>query len=544
MTWEANLVPNTSLILPYTALEKSRKKKFDTNMELTAIICLTEEKCKTPEKISFISKLHYPLWAVPWENGCIIVDGLQILSPTFTYTALPDLESYLNDIEHGRTIREQFLNALDKHAQTFAGSPETTDIPMKAIVVDKALLSEVSEYVEETLVHKTEVTGNIILIPPKLDKDTADENTRKILDLYERIQSDIKSLENVANTLNEIMHFHQQKILHEIELANEVFREEIDEVEPVVEENIELLLKERDAKIEKMNRAAEVELNARLREKERRQRELEKLELKRAEYRGKLDVRKGRHDKIGVNRWEQSLRTCENRISEIRQTIHNLSEYIEKIRRQNQEDINMLKYDYQALIDIERKKITDIKDSQESVTKAKENENEKLQFLTSNIVDLIEQLREQKRLHATELKSLTIPWQTEQVTLLGVPFYLVVYKTETKFFYDVYPPLRAMSPEGIVKKIEKALLSFSLESRIKLLLQPRSKALSKMLNITLEEKIKADRTFEEKLRELGSSNNLLADPNFKEALNDGLKELKTEGWVKPEEGSILMKTYA
>jgi hypothetical protein len=65
-----------------------------------------------------------------------------------------------------------------------------------------------------------------------------------------------------------------------------------------------------------------------------------------------------------------------------------------------------------------------------------------------------------------------------------------------------------------------------------------------MLNITLEEKIKADRTFEEELRELGSSNSLLVDPNFKEALNDGLKELKTEGWVKPEEGSILMKTYA
>ena len=544
MTWEANLVPNTSLILPYTVLEKSRKKKFDRNMELTAIICLAEEKRKTPEKISFVSKLHYPLWAVPWENGCLIVDGLQILSPTFTYMALPDLESFLNDIEHGRTIREQFLNALDKHAQTFAGAPETTDIPMKAIVVDKALLSDVPEYVEETFFQKTDVIGNIILIPPKLDKDKADENTRKILDLYERIQSDIKSLENVANTLNEIMRFHQQKILHEIELASEVFREEIDEVEPVVEEKIELLLKERDAKIEKMNRAAEVLLNARLREKERRQRELEKLELKRAEYRGKLDVRKGRHDKIGVTRWEQSLRTCENRISEIRQTIHNLSEYIEKIRRQNQEDINMLKYDYQALIDIERKMITDIKDSQESVTKAKENEKEKLQFLTSNIVDLIEQLREQKRLHATELKSLTIPWQTEQVTLLGVPFYLVVYKTETKFFYDVYPPLRAMSPEGIVKKIEKALLSFSLESRIKLLLQPRSKALSKMLNITLEEKIKADRTFEEKLRELGLSNNLLADPNFKEALNDGLKELKTEGWVKPEEGFILMKTYA
>jgi len=46
------------------------------------------------------------------------------------------------------------------------------------------------------------------------------------------------------------------------------------------------------------------------------------------------------------------------------------------------------------------------------------------------------------------------------------------------------------------------------------------------------------------LRELGASNNLLADPKFKEALNVGLEELKTEGWIKPEEDSILKKTYA
>jgi hypothetical protein len=257
-----------------------------------------------------------------------------------------------------------------------------------------------------------------------------------------------------------------------------------------------------------------------------------------------LDVRKGRHDKVGVTRWEQSLRICENRIFEVKQAIHNLSKYIEKIRMQNQEDTNKLKYDHQASIDIERKKIIDIKVSQESVTKAKETENEKLRLLTSHIVGLIKQLREQKSLHAAELKSLTIPWQPEQVTLLGVPFYLIGYTTGGKYLYSVYPPLRAMSSEGIVKKIEKVLLGFSLESRINLLSQPRSKALSKMLSITLEERMKIDRTFEEKLRELGSSNNLLADPNFKEALNGGLKELKTEGWVKPEEGSILMKTYA
>jgi hypothetical protein len=218
--------------------------------------------------------------------------------------------------------------------------------------------------------------------------------------------------------------------------------------------------------------------------------------------------------------------------------------HIEKIRRKNQENINEVKYDYQASIDIERKKIIDIRVLQESVAKAKETENEKLGLWTSHIVGLIEQLREQDSLKAEELMSLTIPWQPEQAILLGVPFYLVGYKTGGKHLYSIYPPLRAMSSEGIIKKIEKALLTFSLEYRIHLLSQPRSKALSKMLCITLEEKMKTDRTFEEKLRELGASNNLLANPKFKEALKFGLEELKTEGWIKSEEGSTVMKTCA
>jgi hypothetical protein len=293
-----------------------------------------------------------------------------------------------------------------------------------------------------------------------------------------------------------------------------------------------------------MNEAVEGELKTRLREKERHQRELEKLELNKVEYREKLDARRSRRNKIGVTRWEHRLRTCENEISAVRQEIYNFSEYIERIRRRNQEDVNKIKYDYQALVDSERKKITDIKVTQESVIKTKENENRQLHLSTSQIVGLMKQLREQKTLHATELESLTIPWQPEQTSLLGVPFYLVGYKKGDKTLYSVYPPLRAMNPEGIVKKIKKTLLSFRLESRIKLLLQLRSRALSKMFSLVVEEKMKTDRNFKEKLRELGASNNLLSSSNFKEALKEGLEELKAEGWIKPEEGTTMMKTYA
>jgi len=544
-------MPAVSLILPYTVPEKSRKKKFNANMELTAVLCLAEaRRIKhvmvgfSPEKILFISKLHYPLWAVPWENGCLIIDGLQILSSTLVYMALPDMELFFNDIERSQTFREQFQNALEKHAQTFAGFSETVRIPMKALVADKVLLSDVSKYVEETLALKADVTGNLILIPPKLNEDAAGESTKKVFDLYERVQSDVKGLEHAARVLNEMTQFHEQKILREIELVSEAFKEEVDRVKPGVEKKVELLLRERNAKIEKMNRAAEAELNAKLREKERRQRELEKLELNRTEYKKRLEIRRSRHDKIGIARWEHSLRTCENKKSEVKERIHNLSRYIEKIHKQNQEGIDKLKYGYQTLLDRERKKIADVEASLESITKAKEGEKEKLRLMTRRIVSLIEQRAEQKRLQAAELKNLAIPWKSEQGTLLGVPFYLVGYKAEDKLHYRVYPPLRVMSSEGIVKKIEKTLLSFRLASRIKLLLQPRSKMLNKMFNTVLEEKMKTDRALEGSLRELGVSNNLLTNPSFKEALTKGMEELKSEGWIKQEEGAILIKMYA
>jgi len=516
-------------------------------MEFAAIVSLAEAGRKkqvfSPEKISFISKLHYPLWAVPWENGCLIIDGLQTFSSTLAYMALPDMELFLNYIERSATSREQFRNALDKHAQTFSSFSEIVPIPMKAIVTDKTLLSDISDYVQETLELKADQTGNIILIPPKLDEDAAGESAKKLFDLHQRIQFDVKGLEHAARVLNEMTQFHEQKILREMELANEAFKEEVDRVKPMVEKKVELLLKERDAKAEKMNRAAEAELNAKLREKERRQRELEKLELNRTEYKRRLDVRRRRHDEIGIARLEHSLRTCENKISEVKERIKNLSRYIEKAHKQNQEDVNKLKYTYQSLIDQERKKITDIQASLESTTKAKESQKQKLRLTTTHIVSVIEQMAEKKRLQAAELKSLTIPLDSEQVTLLGVPFYLVGYTAGDKHRYSVYPSVRVASSEGIVRKIEKTLLSFRLGSRIEHLLQPRSKALNKMFNIVLEEKMKVDRTLEEGLRELGSSNNLLTRADFKEVLTKGVEELRAEGWIKQEEGADLIKMY-
>lgn len=278
---------NKSLILPFALPEEDRKGSFSPNMEITSILALAEANRKKPiivdlfpEKIMFISKLHYPLWVVPWENRSLVIDGLQISSSNVSYMALPEIESFLNDVEHGKSDRTQFFNALNQHEHTFASFSETQSIQFNSIITDKALLAEIAQYIEETTAAKTDTPENIVLFPPRLDAEAAEKSAFGFLDFYHSLQSDIKGLEYVSQILNQSVKLHQEKINREIELSNKAFNREAEAIRPAVEKNVDKLRKEQDAKTERMNKLARTELNAKLREKERQQRELQGLELK------------------------------------------------------------------------------------------------------------------------------------------------------------------------------------------------------------------------------------------------------------------------
>ena len=101
----------------------------------------------------------------------------------------------------------------------------------------------------------------------------------------------------------------------------------------------------------------------------------------------------------------------------------------------------------------------------------------------------------------------------------------------------------AMGYEGIMRKIQKTIWSFSLESRIKLLLRPR-RALMETLALVFAKRIRVDKAFEEILYDIGYSNSLLSIFNFREVLTRGLEELKNEGWVSSEEKDAILNAYA
>jgi len=544
-------MPTASLILPFAVPVKERGKIFTPSMEVAAVLLWAEAKRKkrwlfdaTPKKTLFVSKLHYPLWAVPWENAFLIVDGLGVLSSTITSRMLPDFTLFVDDVERGASVREQFRSALLKHEKTFRDFTKIDKVQLDALVANSEMLSTVFEYAREAASLKSEENSAVVLASPKLDSKAAIESANKVPRLHKQFQSEIRSLEYARNLLNETAKVHEQMILREVEYAREAYEIEISELRPTVEKKVDQLLRERDARIAKMNRIAQNELKTRERERERRERELQRLELNKADFLKRRDARKRRHDKIGETHWEHQIRIDENKIKEVKSKVRALSEFIEKTRRQNEADTEKLLYGYQGLIDQERKKITEIEFQRDSKVETKQKEIETIRLATSRIVSQIEELINRKREQEEELRKLAITWQFEDVTLLCLPFYLVCYQTEKKTQFQAFPPVKVLSSEGIVKTLQKTIRSLRPASGLKLFLQPRSTALSKMLDSVLKEKMDSDKAFSESLLQAAASGNILVKQNFRETLTRGVEELRAEDWISPREEDVLIKAYA
>jgi len=544
-------MPTVSLVLPFAVSSEEGAQAFSSNMELAAILLLAEAKRKkrglletTPKRTSFVSKLHYPLWAIPWEDGSLIIDGLGSFSSTIASPVLPDLTAFLDDIERGASVREQFWSALKKHERTFNDFARTEDTQIGSFITDKELLSAVFDYVKETSSLELKANDTIVMASPKIDQQTAIESAKQLPSLCRQIQTEMKGLEYARNLLDQTAKFHEQMILKEIELTREAYELEISKFRPAVEKRIDRLLKERDARIAKMNRIADNELRAKERERERRERELQRLELSRAEYLKKRETRKRRRDKIGETVWEHRIRVYENRIEEVKSRIRVLSEFIEKTRKQKESDTEKLRYGFQALIDQEKNKILDIEILRNRNIEAKQTEIAKLRQATIQIANQIENLMERKQTQEGEIKKLAILWKPEDATLLCLPLYFICYQAGRKTQFQVFPPFKVTSPEGIVKTLQKTIRSLRPSSTLTFFLQPRSKALSKMLDTVFEEKTKSDKVFSESLLQSAASSNILARQNFKETLVKGVEELRAKEWISQNQGEALIRAYA
>ena len=542
-------MPTASLDLPFAVPAKERGKAFTPSMEVAAILLQTETSRRkqglfgtTPAKIWFVSKLHYPLWAVPLEKQSLIVDGLGASASVIAKQQLPNVTLFIEDIERGASVRELFRSALEKHLNMFSDFAGRAHVQMDSLIADNDLLTALTEYVKEALSEKRDKETAIALAPCKLDLQAAAETAKLTQNLDKEIRSEIASLEYAREMLDEKTKFHEQMILKEISNTRETYDAQIAQLKPAVEKKLDQLIKERDARVAKMNRIRDTELRGKESEKARRERELQKLELSKADLVRKREARRRRHDKIGEAHWEHRIRANENKTDEVKARIRALAAFIEKTRAQAEADIKKMRQGYQWLIDQEMRKITDFEAQRDEAVGVKQREIEALKLVAKKIGEEISGLGVKKREEAEELRRLSVTQQFDDITLLCLPFYLVGYQTENTTRFHVFPPVKVLSSEGAMATIRKKLRDFRAVSRVDLFLQPRSKAVSRMLDSVVEEKMKSDKAFSGDLLEAAVSGNIMLKDSFKETLTRGIGELKAEGWITLKEEDS-MKAY-
>lgn len=542
-------MPNSNLILPYTIEDSSRKTRFSDDMEVAALLSIAEAQRKRKsrlfrgavETLTFLAKLHYPLWAIPWENNCLLVDGMGTVSNNILYLKPPDVVNFVEHLKRSTTVEELYHSTLRSHRETFSEFTSRTEIPYEGFITDKELLADMLEFIKDSK-KGTNNSKSTSLIQLKIDKENAVKISEGILGHYNKLQSEIKGLQFAINAVSEETNVHVSKLRQERDQTREKYEDKISNIRVEVDKRRGELEKEQDEKIEKIITTHKKEVNTRFTERKKWEQELLRLEQNKSEYEKRRELRKRKTDKVGEARWDTRLRDVQNRISTVKGKIKALSDFINRSNKETEKTTRKLHDAYQRLIDEEEKKITDLENLCDSEVEKKEKEIAELQKETQAITDRIEQLIEQKRERFSTLKEATIAWKTETPTLIHVPFYVIRYETEGKGRYHFRIPVVARGYQGLVMKIRKRLKSHSLESKISTLLKQRSKALEKML-ISFERKLVSNKGIQRSLNQLGMSHNLLTFADFKEKVKRGIEELEVEGWIKPEEKTSILETY-
>lgn len=537
------------LTLPYALEEDERGKPFTDEMEIAAILCLAESRRRkpkllsTPEKISFISKLFYPIWAYPYNERCIIIDGLGLSTHTLIHRSLPDVLNFTEDLKRSSVDLDLYRNTLKKHSVTFRDFASSKQIRIEAVIGNKRTLSAIAELINERIISKKPLSETAALIPPRIDGEMIAEKAKEIVRIRNPLHSDVKGLEYASEVLKKEMQHHKEMIQREIKEVYESYERRVSKIRPEVEKRIKQLTAEQKKKIAKSFKDQEKRLRAVLREQEKLERTMRKFEASLEGLYKRRESLRRKDKKRDTTYWDNKIAAYRERIKQTSNRIEVISSIAEEIRKDGENRIQGIREAYQEMITKEKEKITLLFSSRDLEIAEKKKVIDEIEAKSYLIDTQIKRLLEEKSLNLAALKELTIPWKVEDITLIRVPFFLVRYETPKSERNETYPLVTASSYEGLLKRIQRAVLSFSLESKIRLLLRSRSKVLEEEFFSVFEEKLSKDIALKEIVYQAARSYDLLKSPNLNEKLMKGLDALKDEGWINIDEKNVILKKY-
>jgi len=530
-----------NLLLPFSTSAKDRTLPFTEEMEMATVFYMTESDRrkgeglilkKPPEELVFIAKSYYPIWLVPWSGKALLFDGLGVSTPALLYGVLPDVKSFINDIQGSSEKRQAYSAALTDHAHYFQSFKSVEEKTTLGLITNPDFIQDFQIYLTDAE-EADESKIKEVCLSPIVDEPSISSALNELSELKTTLESDVRTLRDAMKLIDATTRQHVNAIREEIKKIQAELNEKISEAKSLAMDNVRQIQEKYDARILKTSQRYERQLQ---------QLDQERVKLEKTEDRAfvqierceaEIQASRTRRDSVGERRWKEEKEKWKREASALKKSIEDMNKQIEETESRKKIEISNVRAEFNAQSEEAMKDVRELEAAKESKTQRSQQETKMLEDSTSELLAQLDKLTKQKRVALEEMDKMGMPEQRRKLALAHVPFYLSCLQAGVQRRYVVYPPSIAGSMRAITKF--KGMLGVS---KLRSLFQQRSKAVTNILN-QLTILIERDPVFKRDLHDAGDHSNILQKAESRERIRKGLEDLRNEEWISTNEVQAL-----
>lgn len=531
----------TKLTLPFVASAKDRALSFTEDMEAAVIFYFAESSRKKSEgiilkkpaeELAFISKLYYPIWFAPRNGKTLLFDGLGVSRSTLHYEVLPDVKTFIADVNGCAGKRQAYEAALSDHAHSFESTKTTEEKIIVGLTSGVELADDFQNYSAEVDgVDQSRVESRVCL-PPVVDESSISSGLNDLAELKAALEDDIQSLAEAMKLMSVLTRGHSDTIREEMKSVQTEMNRKIVSVRSLAVEKISRTKERYDALILKTSDRFEKQLQL-LHQKrvgveksqDRAVAQVERCQTEILTFRNRRDAR-------GERRWKDERDKWKREFAALKRSVEDLEKQISDVESEKAIEISNVRAEFSAQSNEAMAGVRELEAVRDSKVTLCVQEMNSLNDLTSNILAQMDGLSRQKRGALVELDRMGMRQPRRKLALVYVPFYLSCFQSGPQRRYAVFPPSLVGSMKVITKF--KGMLGIS---KVRSMFQPRSKAVSNILGqvVTL---IEQNPVFEKEVDDIGFDANILQGTE-RERIKRGLGDLRNENWLSLSETEDL-----
>jgi hypothetical protein len=522
-------------LLPFAACSQANVV-FDDAVEKAAIFCVAELsrekgggffKKQEAEKLVFISKVYYPFWLAPFRDMTLLLDGLNVAARPITYPALPDHKAFKEKLSGGPMTRQVHANFLSTNQNYYQSSGEEQKIVVEGLLNGSEFTVEFLNYVKEATASDSPI-ADVVLITPALNEDGVSKMLQNVENTRLKLAEELADLNEIIKLLNSRTQESQASLREEIKAVEKKFSVQIQKAKTTLESKVAKINKDYADEVTRVSNKFEQKITDLQKDLLKLEKSKEQLDAEIEHVEAEIKTSAINKDDSAEKKWKERRNELKDQRPEIDSKLKETEKQIQEIEDERTTELLQLKQDNDAKIKQASKELLEIEASRDAETKICQNEMEKIEELTANLIEKIDELAKNREAVMLEFDELGFRQQRINSSLVYMPFYLSCYQSKENKRYICLSP-SCVSDGGLGARLKAVG-----KTKISQLFQPRSRKIVSILNsfiALLDENI----VFNREISEACLKTNLLQMEKAQEAIKNGLNKLKAQGWLSDSE---------